>query len=326
VAESCVRDRLRYDCLARDHHVMLLVAVLLATAPFEELVKLYGYDGAAALDVREQGVESRHGVKIHDISYASPKGGRVPAYLVTPGGAGKFAGMLFMHGGNGNRSSLLPGAIAFARAGAVCLLIDSPLNGGRAIPGERLADFTKPERMRAAMIQNVIDLRRAVDLLIARKDVDPHRLGYIGASYGGTIGGVLAGVEKRIKAYALLVGIGSIGEFLRNSPHPSAVQSRQAMSGAQVERSISILDDVQPIHYIGRAAPSAVLFQNGKQDAFMPISSVERYHAAGSEPKLFRWYDAGHSLNVEAFRDRADWFAKQLGIRAAIPQGAVDSR
>lgn len=39
----------------------------------------FDYDQKAPLDVQEAGVEQRGDVTIHDISYASPKGGRVPA-------------------------------------------------------------------------------------------------------------------------------------------------------------------------------------------------------------------------------------------------------
>jgi hypothetical protein len=37
-------------------------------------------------------------------------------------------------------------------------------------------------------IQMVVDLRRAVDVLVARKDVDPKRIGYVGHSLGATWG------------------------------------------------------------------------------------------------------------------------------------------
>lgn len=299
-----------------------LVALFLAVAPYPQLVHLYDYDRNAPLEFHDNGVTDKGGVQLHDISYASPKGGKVTGYLLVPPGKGPFAGLIFMHGGNGNRSSLLPGALIFARTGAICLLIDSPLNGARAIPGERLADFTKPERTRAAMIQNVIDLRRGVDLLLSRKDVDPARIGYIGGSYGGTIGGVLAGVEKRIKAYVLMVGSSDLAEFIKTSPHPNAVMTRKMLGPEQIERSAQILEDVAPIHYIGHAAPSALFFQNGRKDMFMPVPGVERYHAAGSEPKLARWYDAGHGLDAAAFRDRAEWLREQIGI-GPLPEGAL---
>ena len=52
------------------------------------------------------------------------------------------------------------------------------------------------------------DLRRGVDLLLSRPDVAKDRLGYAGGSYGGAQGGLLSGVETRIKAYVLVVGDG----------------------------------------------------------------------------------------------------------------------
>ena len=45
---------------------------------------------------------------------------------------------------------------------------------------------------------------REVDLLAARPDVDEKRLGFVGFSFGATLGGILAGVERGIKAYALM--------------------------------------------------------------------------------------------------------------------------
>jgi hypothetical protein len=44
-----------------------------------EIVHRFDYDQKAPLDIREVGAEIRDGVTIRDISYASPKGGRVPA-------------------------------------------------------------------------------------------------------------------------------------------------------------------------------------------------------------------------------------------------------
>ena len=50
----------------------------------------------------------------------------------------------------------------------------------------------------------VIAERRAVDLLLRQVGVDVKRIGYVGHSYGGIAGGVLAGVEPRIAAFVLL--------------------------------------------------------------------------------------------------------------------------
>jgi len=260
------------------------------------------YDRNAPLELREAGVENREGVSVHDISYASPKGGRVPGYLVVPQGPGPFAGIIFMHGAGGSREGTLSQAIMYARTGAVCLAIDAPMSGGRAIPGEQFLDYRQPERTRDAFIQTVVDLRRGVDLLLSRSDVDPKRLGYVGGSFGAFVGGVLSGVEKRIRAYALPSGLASINE----ATVATVIKARQTLSKDQLEKSFEVIDAVSAVHYVSHAAPAALLFQNGDKDAGVPRESAERMHRAASDPKTIKWYDGGHGLNNQAVLDRAD--------------------
>jgi cephalosporin-C deacetylase-like acetyl esterase len=64
---------------------------------YEQLLKRFDYDRSAPLDLQQKGVEERGGAKIYDLSYASLKGGRVPAYLVVPRGRGPFAAIIFGH-------------------------------------------------------------------------------------------------------------------------------------------------------------------------------------------------------------------------------------
>src|SRR2546422_4823218 len=151
---------------------------------FSKLRRMFDYDRYLPLDVREVGIETRDGVQVHDISYASPKGGRVTAYLVVPSGKGKFAGVIFMHMRPGSRIIFLDEALSYARMGAVSLLIDAPFS--RA--GESKRDFdptvTHPEIDRDIYIQTVVDLRRGVDLLLSRRDIDRKRIGFVGHSFG----------------------------------------------------------------------------------------------------------------------------------------------
>jgi dienelactone hydrolase len=72
--------------------VLLLASTLLAQEP--STLRRFDYDQKAPLDIQEVGVQKRGGVEIHDLSYASPKGGRVPAYLVVPSGKGPFAAVI----------------------------------------------------------------------------------------------------------------------------------------------------------------------------------------------------------------------------------------
>ncbi|HEV2705659.1 MAG TPA: acetylxylan esterase [Pyrinomonadaceae bacterium] len=276
---------------------------------------MFDYDRRLPLDVKEIGVEDGDGARRYDISYQSPKGGRVTAYLVVPSARGrKFAGVIFMHSRPGSRKNFLEEALSLAKAGVVCLLIDAPFSRAGESKREFDPTVTKPEVDRDIYIQTVIDLRRGVDLLLSRSDVDPKRIGFVGHSYGAHAGAVLAGVEKRIKAYVLMAGAPSLTEFLRTSTIPAIVKTRDSLTKEQQENYFHILSDVDPINYIGHVAPSALFFQFGKTDNYPTEEQATLYSERASRPKLVRFYAAGHALNDEAKRERAAWLREQLAL------------
>jgi cephalosporin-C deacetylase-like acetyl esterase len=300
-------------------YLLLLIALLGGTVAaqsedFSKLQRLFDYNRNMPLDVREIGVENRDGIQVHDISYASPKGGRVTAYLVVPSSKGKFAGVIFIHMRPGNRTIFLDEALSYARIGAVSLLIDAPFS--RA--GESKRDFdptvTHPEMDRDIYIQTVIDLRRGVDLLLSRRDIDRKRIGFVGHSFGAHTGVLLASVEKRIKSYVIMSGAPSLTEFLRTSTVPGIVEVRNSLTKPQQEDYFTTLAAVDPINYVSHVAPSALFFQVGKRDTYPTEQSAARYFQAASDPKSVKWYDTGHALNDEARYDRALWLQKQIGL------------
>ena len=50
------------------------------------------------------------------------------------------------------------------------------------------------------------DMRRGIDYLETRTDVDTEHLAYYGVSWGGAMGGLMPAVEPRIKVSALVRG------------------------------------------------------------------------------------------------------------------------
>lgn len=288
---------------------------------FEELVHLFDYDQKAPLDIQPGATKDFEGVKIHDLTYASPKGGRVPAYLVVPAGKGPYAGIVHQHYGLGDRSEFVPEALALARAGAISLLIDATFI--RPAPWTRpggFGDFAQPEASRDSIVQGVIDLRRGVDLLVSRADIDPKRIGFVGHSYGANIGGILAGVEKRFRSFVLMAGFASATEDMFGASHPGIVVSIQTTPKDQLQKYIQTTAPLDAIHYVGHAAPSSVFLQFARYDLFIPQTSAEKFERAASEPKMTRWYATGHELNcLEALRDRAEWLREQLGLQPVLP-------
>jgi uncharacterized protein len=289
----------------------------IAPLSIQELRALCSYDAGAPLDVREEKRLRDGGVTVIEMSYASPLGGRVPAILFVPDGTGSFAGLVLMHGSGGDRRSEAPVARSYARLGAVAITISSP----SARPAHKgIPPFVFEGQDRSEQIQLIVDLRRAVDLLVSRPDVDPDRLAYRGVSYGGAMGGLFAAVENRLKGYVLEVGDGGLvnhfaGAWIEGMPE----KARTAW--------LSSMWPIEPIHFVRYAAPAALLYQNGTQDAMVPPVDALRYQQAGSEPKTVLWYDSGHALwgrSPQSFRDQAAWLAKAVGIadyRMAFPPG-----
>ena len=276
---------------------------------------MFGYDAQAPLDVEELSPpQDRDGVTVHDIAYASPRGGKVTAYLAVPTGAGTFAGVLYLHPGEGDRATFLDEAIALARAGAVALSIDGPFT--RPSPWKRAPHPRETDAYRDAFVQTVVDSLRGIDLLASRADVDADRIGYVGHSFGATLGGVLAGVERRIRAYVFMAGLGAFSDWCRAGDHPWVTWLHETLTAEELENYVQSMSAMDAVHFVDQAAPALLLFQHGHRDESVPAGDAQRFFETASEPKEIRWYDAGHFLEDRARQDRMAWLGEQLGLNA----------
>ncbi len=274
---------------------------------FEELKQIFDYDRTKPIIVEENAVESRNGVQIQDISYPGQDDRLIKAYLVMPKEKRSFAGIIFIHPAPGDRFSFLEEALALAKTGAVSLFINAPW----AYPefGERAAVMTAMD-MRAMFVQTTKDIRRGVDLLQSLPDVDANRIGLVGHSFGALIGGIISGVDKRAKAHVLMAGTGSFTD--------AAVLNMPDLDGEGLEKYRKTMTQIDPVHYVDHAAPSALFFQFGLHDEFYPRQKFLDYYEAGSEPKSMNWYEADHfDLNEKGHSDRVAWLGSQLGLQAA---------
>jgi dienelactone hydrolase len=279
-------------------------------APAGDPARFFDYDTNAAIDVRVSSEESVEGVTVEDIHYASARKGRVPGYLVRPAGEGPFAGVVFMHWGQGDRTEFLSEAILLAKAGAISLTIDAPYHRPDVESGAFVAE---PEKERDGYIQLVADLRRGFDLLSARKDVDPKRLGYVGHSLGATWGGALAGLEKRVAAYVLMGGLPRLTDVLGDDPY--ALLMQKGFTREQLERYVEVLSPMNPERLVGRAAPGAILFQFARHDRFISENMALLYVKAAGPSHEVRWYFTSHEFNdPDSPRDRLEFLRRKLGL------------
>ena len=270
---------------------------------FETGVGLFAYDREASLDIQQ--VESRieDGLAIIEITYASPKGGRVPATLILPRGMGPYAGLVMQ------RSMELEFGKRYAGYGAVVIYVDAPSFRPQDAGPRGILTFTELDV--GEQIQLIIDLRRAIDLLMTRPDVDPERIAYLGVSYGGAMGGLLAGVENRLQAYVLIVGDGGLVTHVTN---PENCNMPLDDFFEEYGAWIDAMWPIEPIHFVSHASPAPLLFQNALRDPYVNVDDALRYQDVANEPKQVIWYDSEHwPLPDEVITDNARWLQQFIG-------------
>jgi dienelactone hydrolase len=271
----------------------------------------FGYDATKPLDFVDRGrVNHGYPIAVDDVSYTSGRD-RIGAFLVRPPGArGRLAAVVYLHGAGGDRKELVVPSTWLAARGAIALVITAPStvtpqpNGLKGVPFLRWH----------AQIQtrDVVAIRRAVDLLAKRPDVDPNRIGFVGWSSGSHTGGILAGVEPRLKAIVLMSG------------GVAPVSAYTALARPEQRPAIRhYLGSIDPLRYLRRARRSTLFLEDGRRDAIVPRKALLTFWHATPPGTRIRWYDAGHALNDHAYRDQLAWLAAKLRISGPAVPGAA---
>jgi hypothetical protein len=141
-------------------------------------------------------------------------------------------------------------------------------------------------------IQQVKDLRRSIDYLETRPEIDIRKLAYYGMSFGSMFAPAVLAVEDRFQVSLLLAGgFGFTGGIYR--------------------------PEVNPIHYVGHVKTPALML-NGKYDSLFPAETSQKpmFDLLGtpSEHKQWKLYETDHIPPInETIRETLAWLDKYLG-------------
>ena len=135
------------------------------------------------------------------------------------------------------------------------------------------------------------DIGRSIDYLETRKDIQVDKLGYLGWSWGGYMGGIMPAIEKRIKVVVL-----NLGGMVMNKSLPEADQ----------------------LNYLPRVT-QPVLMLNGKHNMFFPVETSQEpmfnYLGTSIKDKKRIVYEVGHLVpRTDFVKETLLWFDKYLGI------------
>jgi len=274
----------------------------------------YSYDKLLPLNVSEELIKDENAYRFYKVYFNSVNEERVPGLLSIPKGKGNSPCVVFLHGYGGSKEDILSVSELAAAEGYAVMAIDAEFHGERKEAGKALYSPDLNES-RNGIIQTIIDLRRAVDYIETRPEIDKEKIGYVGGSMGGILGAIFIGVEPRVKAAALLVAGGNMSLMIRESQHFTmpAIRKHLETQGMSYEELQELLDPVDPVNFIANFSPRPVVFHLGKYDRIVPSAAGEQLYRAAREPKSVYWYDSGHDLPLELVLSRIlDFMDREL--------------
>ncbi len=171
------------------------------------------------------------------------------------------------------------------------------------VVGDPRAD---PARFAEALSQGLLDVRRTFDVLAARPEVDPERIGVTGISLGGILAGTAAGADARFHRAALILAGGDVLEILHHARESRRVS--QLLRGLPLEQRREMeqtLRSVDPLTHAAalraRAKAGRVLMINAGADEVIPRAATEKLARALGIADDVVWFDGlGHYTAIAA--------------------------
>ncbi|MDQ1145554.1 cephalosporin-C deacetylase-like acetyl esterase [Bacillus sp. SORGH_AS 510] len=262
----------------------------------------------------------KEGYSINEIIYESPYKGIVSAYLYVPNHNHELPAVIFIHPGQANRKNFFKEAEMLTKKGFVSLVIETQLMNVNHQDVEqenkRFIETIEPLVDIQNYIKMIMDIRRGITLLSKQGFVDANRIAYVGHGVSATWGGVLAGIETRIKTFIFISGASKLSEWHMKSEHPLALSIRSFITPERFEHFISNLRKLDAIHYVKNAAPASIYFQFANDDEYVDHSLSMGFYSASSLPKKMNWYQTDHEFTDcdDALLDRHDWIFEQIGV------------
>ncbi|MBC7527501.1 MAG: acetylxylan esterase [Chthonomonadaceae bacterium] len=293
------------------------------SANAEEAIRLafYDYDKNLPLKTLEQKLPDANERRTRTlVGYDSVHDQRVSAIIAVPKGfTAPYPAVILVHGSGGNKDTSYIGWISemLLKQGFLTISIDTQYHGDRARPG-RSGEIHMPDSftMRDGWVQSVVDLRRTVDYLESRPDVDKRKIGYMGFSQGGMLGAVFGGVESRVNAFCLAVPGGGFIDLVNHIDQYPVLKAHWPIERTPevMKRVVEISNITDPIHFVGRIVPRPLMVIVAKHDEIIPPeASAALVKASGVKEENIKRWESGHILNPNAFFDVMRFFVQTFG-------------
>lgn len=228
---------------------------------------------------------------------------------------------------NGNFELVQMTCSLLASRGIPAIWLRLPYYGERSLPAGRRALLEDPSLFVESMPQGVADVRRTIDLLASRPEIDARRIGVTGISLGGILAATIAGVDDRVHRAVLILAGGDLPKIIATADETRELREvMQRLPEAQRNRLADQIAEVDPLRHAAglrdRAKSGLVLMVNAAEDRVVPREATERLAKALGIADRVVWLDGlGHYTAMAALpqvmRRTASFFAADLPSEVA---------
>jgi pimeloyl-ACP methyl ester carboxylesterase len=262
-----------------------------------------------------------------------PVNNRVPLLLLLPSGANAAEGrrypvvfVLHYLGAKDLRAERQLGK-ELNRRGLAAALIELPYHLSRAPEGTRsgeLAVQPDPTVLTSTMVQSVLDVRRALDIVRLRPDVEPDEFGIAGISLGSLVAELVFGIEPRFVRAGFLLGGTNLAHILWTSSRVIVSRAQLRSDGYTEEKLRVALAPIEPETYLRRRMAlhpketNNALTIGGRFDTVVPPSAFKSLVASLPSPTVVT-LNTGHYGGIfvqqKLLSEVAEYFADSTSGR-----------
>jgi len=315
-------------------------------AEFPQVIAVSRTFNNAPFEYRIESREEKTGFTIYRLTYPSPvvtpvpQNNTVPAEYYVPRGIRpddpKRPAVVCMHILDGGFVLVRMMCSVLASHGIPAIMFKLPYYEERGLPEGPEALAADPKLFVGALSQGLEDVRRTVDVLASRPEVDPERIGIAGISLGGIVAATAAGVEPRFwKAMPILAG-GDLNAIIHHARETRELSQliKQLPPEARAEIEYAI-DEVDPLRHAerlrDRAAPQRVLMVNAAEDEVIPRPCTEKLASALGIADRVIWLDGlGHYTAMaelpQVLQTTVEFFGEDLPSGLDVRAPAAPSR
>jgi pimeloyl-ACP methyl ester carboxylesterase len=227
----------------------------------------------------------------------------VPGEIFLPRFAGegqKVPAVICLHILSGDRNLMELTCTALASRGVAGMMFRLPYYGERSPSAGPKVMLERPELFVGAITQAWQDVRRAVDLLASRPEINPQRISIMGISLGGMVAVGAAAHEPRFWRVLPILAGGNVTEIIFQARETQAL--REALDHLEPSvrgRLLNQIAGIDPINFAPKlrekAAAGRVWMINAAQDEVVPRACTESLaEALGLKDQVWWLEGVGH--------------------------------